>query len=100
MCEELDVGEVTQRGLVGDPVYGLVDDSDGKVATAKNPRKWPWLFEFGAVPTEGRQSDAAAPAVLIDLPDGSTVNSSQADVDAVLPRALARNVSRAATGAG
>lgn len=99
--EELDVGEVTQRGLVGDRVYGLVDDSDGKVTTAKKPRKWPRLLEFCAVLTEGRQSEAAALAVLIYLPDGSTVNNSQADVDAVLPRALARNVSlRAATGAG
>ena len=36
--ERLDAVEVTDRGLVGDRAYGLVDAEDGKVATAKNPR--------------------------------------------------------------
>ena len=29
-------------------VYALVDSADGKAATAKNPRKWPRLFDFRA----------------------------------------------------
>ena len=41
MGEELNATEVTERGLLGDRAYALVDSSDGKVATAKNPRKWP-----------------------------------------------------------
>ena len=40
--------QVTERGLCGDRAYGLVDQADGKVATAKNPRKWPHLFDYRA----------------------------------------------------
>jgi uncharacterized protein YcbX len=46
--EELNAAEVTERGLLGDRAYALVDSSDGKAATAKNPRKWPHLFDFRA----------------------------------------------------
>jgi uncharacterized protein YcbX len=48
MGEELNATVVTDRGLLGDRAYALVDHSDGKVATAKNPRKWPRLFDFRA----------------------------------------------------
>jgi uncharacterized protein YcbX len=37
--EELNAVEVTNRGLLGDRAYALVDIADGKVASAKNPRK-------------------------------------------------------------
>jgi hypothetical protein len=36
--EELSASEVTERGLLGDRAYALVDSADGKAATAKNPR--------------------------------------------------------------
>ena len=48
MGEELNAAEFTERGLLGDRAYALVDNSDGKAATAKNPRKWPNLFDFRA----------------------------------------------------
>src|ERR1700730_3983334 len=48
MGEELNATEVTERGLLGDCAYALVDSSDGKVASAKNPRKWPRLFDLRA----------------------------------------------------
>src|SRR5207244_4785612 len=48
MGEELNRADVTQGGLAGDRAYALVDKCDGKVATAKNPRKWPQLFDFRA----------------------------------------------------
>jgi hypothetical protein len=35
--EELNAAEVTDRGLLGDRAYALVDRADGKVASAKNP---------------------------------------------------------------
>src|SRR5436190_892950 len=41
MGEELNASEVSERGLVGDRAYAVLDRSDGKVASAKNPRKWP-----------------------------------------------------------
>ena len=48
MGEELNATEITERGLLGDRAYALIDNSDGKVATAKNPQKWPRLFDFRA----------------------------------------------------
>ena len=52
MGEELNASEVTKGGLLGDRAYALIDTSDGKVATAKNPRKWPQLFNFRAALTD------------------------------------------------
>jgi len=46
--EELNATEVSANGLSGDRAYALVDASDGKVASAKNPRKWPQRFDFRA----------------------------------------------------
>jgi uncharacterized protein len=46
--EELNASAVTERGLLGDRAYALIDRADGKVASAKNPRKWPQLFDFRA----------------------------------------------------
>ena len=46
MGEELNATYITERGLLGDRVYALVDPSNGKVASAKSPRKWAKLFDF------------------------------------------------------
>jgi uncharacterized protein YcbX len=35
--EELNSSFVTERGLVGDRAYAIVDEVTGKVASAKNP---------------------------------------------------------------
>jgi uncharacterized protein len=98
--EELDASEVTGRGLLGDRAYALIDSVDGKVASAKNPRKWPQLFEFGAAYYDNPRSGAALPAVRITLPDGTAVSSEQPDIDAVLSRALGRPVGMRAAGPG
>ena len=90
--EELNASEVSARGLLGDRAYALLDDADGKVASAKNPRKWPQLFEFGAAYCDNPRSGAALPAVRITLPDGGEVSSEQPDIDAALSRALGRPV--------
>ena len=36
MGQELNAIELTERGLLGDRAYALIDSTDGKVATAKN----------------------------------------------------------------
>src|SRR5260370_12906318 len=41
MGEEINSSLVTERGLLGDRSYALVDLATGKVVSAKNPRKWP-----------------------------------------------------------
>lgn len=89
--EELNSAQVTERGLRGDRVYGLVDVADGKVATAKNPRKWPRLFDFRAAFVNPSRVDHAAP-VYITLPDGTVLASDRDDCDRILSRALGREV--------
>ena len=88
--EELNAAEVTNRGLLGDRAYALVDSSDGKVASAKNPRKWPQLFDFRAALTDVPNAGVKMPAVRITLPDGTLVNSNQPDISKALSKALAR----------
>jgi hypothetical protein len=92
MGEELNAAEVTERGLRGDRAYALVDCADGKVATAKNPRKWPQLFDFRATFMEPAGPGGQAAPVRIILPDGTMVTSEQDDCNQILSQALAREV--------
>jgi uncharacterized protein YcbX len=87
--EELNAVQVTDRGLLGDRAYALVDGSDGKVATAKNPRKWPRLFDFRAAFVNGATPTAP---VRITLPDGTLLSSTQSDINQMLSGALEREV--------
>ena len=99
MGEELNASEVTERGLLGDRAYALIESSDGKVATAKNPRKWPRLFDFRATFIEPARAAAKIPPVRIAFPDGTTVTSDQSDLNQILSKALNREVAlRAAQG--
>jgi uncharacterized protein len=90
--EELNASEIMEHGLLGDRAYALVDRSDGRVATAKNPRKWPRLFDFRAAFVEPARRAAKIPPVRITLPDGNTVASDQSDVNQILSKALNRDV--------
>ena len=90
--EELNATEVTDRGLLGDRAYAVVDNSDGRAATAKNPRKWPRLFDFHATFVEPVHPAAKVPPVRIILPEGTTVTSDQADLNQILSKALNRGV--------
>jgi uncharacterized protein YcbX len=90
--EELNTSAVTERGLLGDRVFALVAAADGKVASAKNPRKWPHLFDCRAAFAQPLR-DASLPAVRITLPDGTTLSSDQPDRDQALSAALGRPVS-------
>jgi uncharacterized protein len=92
MGEELNATEMTERGLLGDRAYALVDSSDGKVASAKNPRKWPQLFDFRAAFVDSPRPGAKVPPVRITLPEGRVVSSDQSDVNQILSRALNREV--------
>lgn len=100
MGEELNATEVTERGLLGDRAYALVDRADGKVATAKNPRKWPRLFDFRATFIEPARAAANVPPVRIALPDGTTVTSDQGDLDQILSQVLNRAVTLRAAQRG
>ena len=90
--EELNATEVTKRGLLGDRAYALVDSADGKVASAKNPRKWPGLFDCRAALADVPRAGVKVPSVRITLPDGTVVNSEQRDLDQILSKGLKREV--------
>jgi uncharacterized protein len=100
MGEELNAAEVTDRGLRGDRAYALVDRSDGKVASAKNPRKWPRLFDFRAAFVDAPRPGAKVAPVRITLPDGAVVTSEQSDLNQILSRALDRKVTFEAAECG
>jgi uncharacterized protein YcbX len=100
MGEELNASAVTERGLLGDRAYAVVDRADGKVASAKNPRKWPRMFDFRAAYVDAPRTGAKAPPVRITLPDGTTVSSEQPDLARILAAAFAREVTFNAAGAG
>jgi hypothetical protein len=100
MGEELNAAEVTDRGLLGDRAYVIVDSADGKVASAKNPRKWPHLFDFRAALVDAPRPGAKVPPVRITLPEGTVVTSEQSEVNRILSRALDREVTLDATERG
>jgi uncharacterized protein len=98
--EALQTTQVRDHGLLGDRAYALLDRADGKVATAKNPRKWPNLFACRATFIEPWDSSGTLPPVRMTLPDGSTVTSAQRDCSQALSKALNREVTLAATERG
>jgi uncharacterized protein len=98
--EELNSSYVTERGLVGDRAYALIDQQTGKVASAKNPRKWGKLFDFRAAfiedpPPTPQEVDKniLLPPVCITFPDGTHIFSSdQYKIDHTLSSVLGREV--------
>jgi uncharacterized protein YcbX len=91
MGEELNATEVDEFGLLGDRAYAIVDSSDGKVASAKNPRKWPALFNFQATLVETPKPGTEVPPVRITLPDG-VIASDRREISQILSHALSRKV--------
>jgi hypothetical protein len=91
MGEELNTSHVGPKGLQGDRLFALTDPATGKVASAKNPSKWPNLFEFRAayiVPL----SSGTIPPVRITLPSGNTLVTGGASLDEALSISVGRPV--------
>src|ERR1700687_3809812 len=97
MGEELIAADVMEGGLVGDRAYALIDNSTGKIASAKNPLKWARLFDCHASFVEPPRKGHPMPPVWIMLPDGSDVTSDQPNANAVLSRFFEREVTLAKT---
>jgi uncharacterized protein YcbX len=97
--EELDAVAVSERGLRGDRAYALVDAETGKVVSAKNPRKWPNLFEFRAELVARPSDPGPIPPARITLPGGATVRTDEPGIDERLSAMVGRPV-RLASSAG
>lgn len=90
MGESLNAAECGPAGLLHDRAYALGDRATGKVASAKNPAKWPTLFSFRAALADS--GAAAKPSVRITLPDGRTIRGDDPDPAEILSQALGRPV--------
>jgi uncharacterized protein YcbX len=97
MGEELAAADVREGGLIGDRAYALIDNSTGKIASAKNPRKWARLFDCHASFVEPPRKGHPMPPVWIMLPDGSNITSDQPNANVVLSRFFEREVTLAKT---
>jgi uncharacterized protein len=80
--EELNSSYVTERGLVGDRTYAIVDKQTGKAASAKNPRKWGKLFDFRSMFIDSPNDNTNnIPPVRITFPDGGNIFSDRKEDD-------------------
>ena len=90
--EQLDRVEITAGGVVGDRSWALVDVEDGKVVSAKNPRKWGRMLEMRASYLDEPQSRGPVREVAVELPDGTVVRSDEPGADEALSAFLGRDV--------
>ncbi len=88
MGEELSTAEISERGILGDRAYALVD-TQNKVGTGKKIAN---LLNFQARFLDQPRAGEAIPAVRITLPNGTTITSEQAAIGGILSAALGRNV--------
>jgi uncharacterized protein len=88
--EDVDVGDVMFTGLAGDRRLAVISRTTGKIASAKLPRLWRDLLTLSAAADEDG-------AVRITLPEGKTIWSNDADVNAVLSDLLDEPVTLTAT---
>ena len=87
--EDLDASDVSHLGLARDRRLAVVSRRTGKVASAKYPRLWRDLLTLSA--------EALDDGARITLPDGKTVCSTDADIDAFLSALLNEPVTLTAT---
>src|SRR5207245_10623293 len=99
MGEELNASDITDRGVLGDRSLALVDTETGKVVSAKNPKKWPAMFDFRAAFSAPPQLGQPLPPVRVTRPDGATVMSDDTGFAESMSAGLGRPVTLAAAGA-
>lgn len=93
--ERLGEAEVTERGVVGDRAYALIDTETGRVVSAKSVKRFPDLFGCSAAFVEPPRRGADIPAAQITLANGTSIASDAADVDDVLSAFFERDVTLA-----
>ena len=98
--ERLDQADLTERGLVGDRAYALIDMDTGKVVSTQNVRLFPNLLRCRAAFVEPPQADDEPPSVRITLPDGTAVTSDSSNANHRLSAYFRRNVRLARTAPG
>jgi len=92
MGEELNAVRIGPKGLLGDRVFSLADPATEKIASAKNPSRWPVLFAFRATYIRPPEEDGALPPARITLPDGSNILTADQNIEARLSASLGKPV--------
>jgi uncharacterized protein len=90
--DQLEEVTVTERGVLGDRAYALIDADTGKVASAKSVRLFPDLLACRAAFTEPPRAGCELPPVRIDLPNGRSVTSDSSAADRTLSAYWRRDV--------
>ena len=84
--------EFTERGVVGDRAYALVETPTGKVLSGKTPRIGTLLLSCQAAFIDAPGPGDALSPVQITLPDGTNVTSDARNADATLSVFFGRDV--------
>jgi len=90
--EELNEALVTDGGLLGDRGYAVIDQANGKVGSAKMPKKWGSLLTLNSAYSAPPRAGAPLPPVQINWPSGDSVISDTGDTDARLSETVGRPV--------
>jgi uncharacterized protein YcbX len=90
--EQIQATAITERGVLGDRAYALMDQATGYIVSAKHPRKWDAVLACRAAFAQPPRLGAPLPPVWITLPDGAVVSSTVANIDQILSDALGRDV--------
>jgi uncharacterized protein len=91
MGEELNSTRVGSKGLLGDRVFSVADPATGKIASAKNPSKWPGLFSYRAA-FIAPLNNVTLPPAQITFPDGSSVSTADEQIENKLSASLGKPV--------
>jgi uncharacterized protein YcbX len=81
--ERIDSSLVEDRGFAGDRSYALQDTETGRMVSAKNPKKFGKLLDFGVTFVEP-PAPGKVPAVMFSFPDGGLARSDDPDIEAIL----------------
>jgi hypothetical protein len=97
--EQLAQAEITNRGLLGDRAYALIDTDTGKVVSAKSVRLFPNLLNCEAAFVQPPQAGHELPPVRIALPNGIIANSDSSALDTTESKSATRasSLARACT---
>ncbi|WP_068018134.1 MOSC domain-containing protein [Rhodoplanes sp. Z2-YC6860] len=90
--ELLQDADITERGVLGDRAYALVEPDTGKVVSAKSVRLYPELLKCKASFVEPPRDGGSMPPVRMTLPDGTTLRSDSSGLDRALSACFKRNV--------
>lgn len=93
--EDLEEITVGPDGVVGDRVFAVVDRADGRVASAKHPRKWGRLLELRAAYTDMPGTAPERGVLGIEFPDGRTLAGDSPRLEGELERFVGRPVALA-----